>query len=590
MGRAVSDSFINGPVSLADHTSDSGAVWKPHPDYIGTFWVATSSFGVFSNTLDGDEALYYANVLPASADIYIRADILTVGANPPDSFTGLAYRIQLDDESYYRVRHDFTNWVLEKVVNGAVTSLASSATPAWAGADIQIIVMVIGSVHTIWIKNNSTAVSATLTATDSAISANGYVGLWGTCGGTTGGTSPAHTPADGILIRGDTASRLFEAGTNDAAITMPQLSAAWTASIGTAVTTSTGDGSLTMPQMVVGGTITHISALDAALPLIESDITGYVGFSGTLAAALTQIEGSLEGAFPGGAFTLPLFEVDSTVLRGVGVAGDVVMPLLQVAALSLKTGQAIGAFSMPLPDVAAVGLVGSVNTGSVPMPMLLVDAAGFAGKAIAGAFDPPLFDVAGLGYGPYTAALAANLVPLTAYVTAGPGEGAVVTIVAMNLRTGGVTEYTGWTFNSLMTWRGHTFGASASGIFELAGDADDGVAIDSEFRTCNTDFSQIDAKGAFSPFAKRPTDAYLSYQSDEEMLFTVYADDEAFEYTVPKGRYYPRAPSSKVRPHKTELGKGIESNYLQFGVKNRDGGDFLFDSARALVDILKRRV
>lgn len=591
MGRLLLDTWLNGPGALFEHTSDSGAAWLPHSDYTGTLWRHANA-AVFSDPLDTEEALYYANVLPTTPDVMVRVGISVAGASPPDNSIGIAYRIQRDDKSYYRVRHNLTNWVLEKVVNGAITQLASNALAFAAGDDIIITIMAVGSSHTVRLSNITAATGATLTATDSSIPDAGYFGLWGSSGGTSTGTAPTHFVADGVYVftNSNNAFYFTEAGFNGADITMPQMSTAWSASIGTLVTGTTGDGTIEMPLLEVSGVITHIAAFSAELPLLEADIVGYMGYAATIEAELTQVEGALTGGFPGGAFRMPLFEVAGTILKGVAAAGTVPMPLFTVESYSLRAGQMVGAFTMPLLDVAATTLVGNPTAGAFTMPLFLVDAAGFAGSKLVGALEMPLFEVAGVGYGPYSATVAAKLMPITAYITAGPGEGSVVTVLAMNLRTGGVSEYTGWTFNSMMTWRGRVFGASDAGIFELAGETDDGTAIASDFRTCNTDFAQIDEKGAFAPFEKRPTDAYLSYQADEEMVFTVYADDEAYEYTVPKGRYYANKASAKARPHKTELGLGIESNYLQFGMQNRNGSDFLFDSVRALINATKRRV
>lgn len=535
-----------------------------------------------------------------------------------DNSIGFCYLVQGDDKSYYRVRNSGSTWALEKVVNGAITSLATSTAAPIGNASYWLTVQKVGAVHTVTIQVMNGSLSApvttgiiptvSLTATDSSIPSGGRFGLWGSSGGSSTGSAPNQTASKAWVAQSTIAP--LEGGTNDADLTLPQISLAATIILSPSVlldaditlpqvvvvgSSSTvpndGDGDIALPQVGLVATISHTAAITAELPAITADIVGHIGGAATIAAALPSITADLRGGFPGGFITLPQVAVDGTIILGQAAQADITLPQIQPAATLIQYGQATGNIALPQVVLDASGIVGNAGSGSATLPQVQLVVSGYAGLALSAALVLPQVQVDARGFSQYLASINANLVPLTAYMVGGPDEGAVVRIVVLNLRTGGVTEYNGWTFNSFATLRGRTLAASSSGIFELTGETDDGVEIASDFRTIVTDLSPIDVKGEFAAHGKRPTDAYLSYQSDEPMLFTVYVDDQEYEYDVPKGRYMsPAGISSKVRPHKAELGKGIETNYLQFGIKNIAGGDFTFDALRVLLDILKRRV
>src|SRR5205085_2420586 len=113
--------------------------------------------------LDTDEALYVSNAAE-TADFDAQFQIGKWGAGAGDNFVGFCYRVQLGAKSYYRVRNDGTNWVLEKVIAGVVTvlgSVALPAVPASLGAPDVIDVHVQGNQHFVWITNATGSVSRT---------------------------------------------------------------------------------------------------------------------------------------------------------------------------------------------------------------------------------------------------------------------------------------------------------------------------------------------------------------------------------------------------------------------------------------------
>lgn len=155
----------------------------------------------------------------------------------PDSIVGFCYRMQ-SANTFYRVRTDpvTSKWVLEKVIAGAVTVLATAVgSPSSACGDILLTVSVLGTVHTVQIIDAvfSSNGPFTLTVTDGSITSNGAIGLWGSGGGTTSGSPPTESIAKGVLFK--TSTYDFEVGSNDFAVTLPAMGLAIAGTVGTLV-------------------------------------------------------------------------------------------------------------------------------------------------------------------------------------------------------------------------------------------------------------------------------------------------------------------------------------------------------------------
>lgn len=593
---------INNDVSAPDYTASVHSA--------GVYIVAAYGTGVGPNGFA---------VAQTSTGITWTTSALATGAasvGTVDSYIGFCYRVRTDARSFYRVRYDGTNWLFERCLNGAFSTLGSVAMPLETSLSVGVRVNVVGTSHRVYIQpgfgpigSSPKGAGTTFTVTDSAIAEGGYVGIWAAPGGTSTGTFPNNRPSKGLNVYGNATSTAFEAGTNDAAITLPQitLAASISPTLGVEVNAdivlpqvivsgssntvgNAGDADITLPQVSILAQIVHFAFLDSQFPLLESSIIGHIGYRALFASALPQLASSMVGGFPGGFITLPQITVDASALLGNNLSGAITLPQVVVDGLGFGTGQASGAITLPQITLDVAASIGNVGAAALMLPQVLLECAGFTGNGLAAAITLPQITLDAAGYSQFLATMSSRLMPLTSYMVGGPGEGAVAAIVVMNLRTGAITEYSGWLFNSLTKHRGRYLGADANGLYELTGETDAGTAIDADARTLSTDLSPIDEKGQFAPFAKRPTDAYLTYQSDEPMVFSVYVGDDAYDYDVPKGRYMSNKESATVRPHKVELGKGIEANFLQFGVRNVEGGDFLFDSTRALIDILRRRV
>lgn len=151
-----------------------------------------------------------------------------------------------------------------------------------------------------------------------------------------------------------------------------------------------------------------------------------------------------------------------------------------------------------------------------------------------------------------------------------PGGG--VTTWALNTRTGAVTEYKNYAFNSFARVGRRYVGATSSGLYELTGDTDDGADIvavlqGAEFQLAGARFSSF--KGAYIGMAGSGT-IYLKLDAGDGRSYTYQVtakDDE----------------TTKVR-----FGKGLRARYFTFTLTTA-GQDFDLDTIEFLPIRAERR-
>lgn len=147
-------------------------------------------------------------------------------------------------------------------------------------------------------------------------------------------------------------------------------------------------------------------------------------------------------------------------------------------------------------------------------------------------------------------------------------------IAALNTVHGAVTEYD-MPFVSLASIGGRYFGAGPSGIFELTGGTDNGVAIAADIRTGKLDFG--------GSYKKSVSDVFIEASSAGELALQVYTDTATFSYSLDN-------PSTFMTNRRGKIGKGTKTRRWQFGVTNAAGCDFTINNFSALVAILSRRI
>lgn len=144
---------------------------------------------------------------------------------------------------------------------------------------------------------------------------------------------------------------------------------------------------------------------------------------------------------------------------------------------------------------------------------------------------------------------------------------------AINTRTGAVTEYQNYSFNSFCQ-NGHKYlGASASGLYELDGDDDAGSDIIAQIKS---GFAQFGGS-KYSSFKA----AYLGMRGNGDIILKLETgDNKSYTYQT----VIQDMQSTKVR-----LGKGLRARYFSFELIST-GPDFDLDTVEFIPLVAQRRV
>ena len=148
-----------------------------------------------------------------------------------------------------------------------------------------------------------------------------------------------------------------------------------------------------------------------------------------------------------------------------------------------------------------------------------------------------------------------------------------VTTWAVNSRTGGVTEYQNYNFNSFAQLGHKYLGASADGLFELNGDDDAGTDI---IPTIRSGYAQFNGS-RFTGFKA----AYLGIRATGDLTFKlVTGDGSSYVYAV-KAR--------DMETVKVQLGKGLRARYFAFELVGT-GQDLDLETVELVPMVSTRRV
>lgn len=153
-----------------------------------------------------------------------------------------------------------------------------------------------------------------------------------------------------------------------------------------------------------------------------------------------------------------------------------------------------------------------------------------------------------------------------------PGDG--FTSWAMNTRTGAVSEYDNYEFNSFVKMPNNRYvGASSQGLYELVGDSDDGSDI---IATIRSGFMQWTGThlGRFKG-------VYLATRGADDFVLKLEAGDGAeYNYAV---------TTRSMRSTKVHIGKGLRARYFAFELIS-SGADFDLESLEFVPLVAQRRV
>lgn len=152
----------------------------------------------------------------------------------------------------------------------------------------------------------------------------------------------------------------------------------------------------------------------------------------------------------------------------------------------------------------------------------------------------------------------------------------------MTTETRAMRRYLNYPFNSFAVLDGHVYGAGPDGIYLLEGGDDAGVPIRSAVRTGLLDFGTRQLK--------RMDRAYLGYAADGTLCLRVINTSETGTKVACTYQMVPTTAEAP-REQRVQIGRGLQSVYWQFELRNdATGDDFELHDMTLLPMVLSRRV
>lgn len=150
-----------------------------------------------------------------------------------------------------------------------------------------------------------------------------------------------------------------------------------------------------------------------------------------------------------------------------------------------------------------------------------------------------------------------------------------VQVWVLNDRTGAMSQYKNYRFNSFATIGGRYFGADHDGIYLLGGGTDGGEQIETSMRTGMLDLGTTNLKSI--------SNVYLGVAS-EGLLSVVVETGSGESY-----RYLARSNDRASMQQRVDTGRGMKSTLYSFAVDG-NGGDFELDSMDVNLAASARRI
>ena len=259
---------------------------------------------------------------------------------------------------------------------------------------------------------------------------------------------------------------------------------------------------------------------------------------------------------------------------GIGLSVDVLGRYLRHGSEEVRLDDLV-VYGLGADAADVIGLAGTLQ-GAALFDQLLTDTIG-AGDSITSA--PLLLQVVADEQVSITATEALQMfyagtlrdeVQITAVY---PSISGAVTTWALNTRTGALTEYADYAFNSFAQLDGRYLGAADDGLYELAGDTDDGAAVISEIET---GLAQI-AGSRLTSFRA----AYLAVRGSGQFVLRLETGNgKIYNYSV---------IADHMGTTKVHLGKGLRARYFSFTLIST-GQDFDLESLEFVPIAARRRV
>jgi len=154
---------------------------------------------------------------------------------------------------------------------------------------------------------------------------------------------------------------------------------------------------------------------------------------------------------------------------------------------------------------------------------------------------------------------------------------------AMNARTHAPSLYENYPFNSFAPWKnGRVFGCGDTGIYEIGvGDTDAGADIKARVRMGLNDYG--------TGKLKRMPSLYLGYTSDGALALRVITTSPD-GHKIANDYLLVENSSQATREARIKVGRGLQSVWWDFELRNIDGAAFSIDAASLLPLVLDRRI
>lgn len=314
------------------------------------------------------------------------------------------------------------------------------------------------------------------------------------------------------------------------------------------------DGETTIATPIVEGGFGWIGEPAFTVWTVDSS----TGFVGEIGVPIWTVAGEIVGVSwqTDGGLTFPRSVVTGEMRVGTVFTGRTIsIPKISVDGLISPWGWG-GSVDFKVPVVLGSLLPGVAFTCAVDIPTWQFDGTTYVSPVLTGTISIPVWQVDGR---------LANPLRLILYKTK-----------AVNISNGAVTEYHNFQFNSYAYFNGVYLGANSNGIYRLDGDTDAGTKIEARILTGPQDFG--------INILHKPTDVWLTYRADGELLVLVEMDEEGTIYEI-------ELPTSKRGLHEMrtrQFPRGFDGRFYAFGLRNTSGCDFDVSTLRVIGEKLRR--
>jgi len=145
----------------------------------------------------------------------------------------------------------------------------------------------------------------------------------------------------------------------------------------------------------------------------------------------------------------------------------------------------------------------------------------------------------------------------------------------MNIKNKAISTYSGFNFNSIANFNGRLLGATPTGIYEIGGANDNGVAIAAKLKTGSTDFG--------TDLLKYLRDVCFMFRTTGTLTVYVYPDED----TASEVNKASTIVSSAITSERVKMPTGLRGYYFTIKIVNNSGADFDIDSITMLVEPAK---